>query len=357
MAGQDLDQTEDATPHKLDDARKKGSVAKSTDFISLAMLAALAVALFASGWDMLRHTLRLQRRILGHAGAGAAGFGSDAVAQWLGTLLAAMLNVLSPLFLCLLVVAVLANLFQTGPVFSFHPITPDLERLSPMAGIKRILSLRTLYESGKSVLKLVLLGMILYSAVRAAVPGLAGLGTADPRLYPGVLLGLAGGLLLKMLAALLVVALIDLLFVRWEFGKRMRMSKREVKDETKNREGDPRIRARIRDLRRELLKRSQALGKVPEADVLITNPTRIAIALRYEHGKSGAPQVLAKGAGELARAMRELASRHQIPVVQNRALARGLFREVEFDGYVPEKWYPQVARIMVWVFALRKMKR
>jgi flagellar biosynthetic protein FlhB len=137
----------------------------------------------------------------------------------------------------------------------------------------------------------------------------------------------------------------------------MRMSKRDVKDEAKNRDGDPRIRARIRELRKEMLKRSKSMANVPKADVLITNPTRIAIALTYDHGKSAAPRVVAKGAGDLAKKMRETAQRHQIPIVQNRPLARALFREVDYEGYVPEKWYPQVAKIMVWVYSMREAKR
>ena len=154
-----------------------------------------------------------------------------------------------------------------------------------------------------------------------------------------------------------MVAALDFGFARWEFARRMRMSKRDIKDESKNREGDPRIRSRIRELRKEMIKRSKALGKVPAADVLITNPTRIAIAVSYKHGTSAAPQVVAKGAGEMARKMRELAGRHSIPVVQNRELARALFREVDFDGFVPEKLYPQVAKIMVWVYAMRQARR
>jgi flagellar biosynthetic protein FlhB len=130
-----------------------------------------------------------------------------------------------------------------------------------------------------------------------------------------------------------------------------------VRDEAKNRDGDPRIRAKLRELRKEMLKRSKALRRLPGADVLITNPTHLAVALSYEHGKAGAPQVVAKGAGDIARKMREVASRHHIPIVQNRPLARALFREVDYDGYVPEKWYPQIARIMVWVYAMRETRR
>lgn len=355
MAEQDADRSEQATPHKLAEARKKGSAPRSTDFNAMAMMAALVVTVYADGRDALRQMVVLQRQIL--AGAGRQRWTVDAVAAWLGRLLADLLHVLGPLFLTLVVVAVLANLVQTGPLLSFHPLKPDLERLSPMTGFKRVFSMRTLFESAKSVVKLIILGGVAYLLVRAAIPGLMGLSAVAPKSYLQLLLALVGSLLAKLVLTLLAIALVDLGFARWEFAKRMRMSKRDVKDELKNREGDPRVRSRIRALRREMLKRSKSMAKLPTADVLITNPTHLAVALSYTHGESGAPQVVAKGAGDVARQMRALAGRHSIPIVQNRALARTLFREVDYDGYVPEKLYPQIARIMVWVYTMRDARR
>lgn len=355
MAEQDADRSEQATQHKLDEARKKGSVAKSIDFTSMALLAGLAVVLFGNGWEALRHSLRTQQKVL--ARAGQHDWSSDGVAAWIGELLLDTLSLMGPLFLTLVVVAVLANLVQTGPVFTFHPLIPDLSRINPANGLKKLFSMRILFEALKSVIKLAVLGSVLYALVKAGIPGLIGLSTMEPKGYARLLLALAGALLLKLVLVQLVIALMDMVYTRHDFAKRMRMSKRDVRDESKNREGDPRIRSRIRELRKEVLKRSKSMAKVPSADVLITNPTRLAVALSYSHGKSGAPQVVAKGAGDLARQMRELAGRHSIPIVQNRQLARALFREVDYDGYVPEKLYPQIAKIMVWVYTMRDAKR
>jgi len=355
MAEQDTDLTEQATQYKLEQARKKGSVARSADFTAAAMMAALVLVFHAHGGTALREAARLQQQMLAHAQL--LDWRSEAMAAWLGQLLLAMLAILGPLFLALVVVAVLANLIQTGPVLSFHPLSPDMNRLNPAQGFKKIMSRRTLFEAGKSIVKLVVLCAVAYYIVRDMIPGLASLPGQEAKGYVHTLLGLCGSLLAKMLVALIIIAMLDFGFTRWEFGQRMRMSKRDVKDEHKNREGDPRIRGRLRDLRKEMLKRSQSAAKVSKADVLITNPTRLAVALSYQHGVSGAPQVVAKGAGELAARMRELAGRNGIPVVQNRPLARALFREVDHDGYVPEKWYPQVARIMVWVYTMREAKR
>ena len=355
MADQDADLSEQATPHKLAEARKKGTVPRSSDFNAMTMMAALVVTVYAGGWDALRQTLAMQQKML--ADGGRQQWSVDAIAAWMGQLLTGMLHVLGPLFLTLVIVAVLTNLVQTGPVFSMHPLKPDWERLSPMTGFKRIFAMRTLFESAKSLVKLAILSTVAYLLVRDTIPGLMGLSAVAPKGYAHVLLMLVAALLAKLVLTLLVIALVDFGFTRWEFAKRMRMSKRDVRDESKNRDGDPRIRSRIRELRKEMLKRSKSMAKVSSADVLITNPTRLAVALSYAHGKSGAPQVVAKGAGELARKMRALAGRHGIPIVQNRDLARALFREVDYDGYVPEKWYPQVAKIMVWVYTIRDAKR
>lgn len=355
MAEQDSDLSEQATPHKLDEARKKGSVAKSNDFTAMTMMAALAVSMYATGWDGLRQLLRMQQQIL--ARASGQDMGVDAMAAWMGDLMVGMLTILGPFLMTLAVTAVVVNLFQTGPIFSFHPLSPDLSRINPATGLKRIFSMRTIFEAIKSLIKLGALGWLLYVIVHDAIPGLIGLASMEAKGYARALIALSASLLVKMVLALLVIGLIDLVFTRWEFGKRMRMSKRDVKDESKNREGDPRIRSRIRELRKEVLKRSKSMANVPKADVLITNPTHLAVALSYQHGTSGAPQVVAKGAGDLARQMRAVASRHQIPIVQNKLLARALFREVDYDGFVPEKWYPQVAKIMVWVYSMRESKR
>lgn len=355
MAEQDSDRSEQATPHRLEEARKKGQVAKSVDLLSCAAIAVLTVAVQASGWDGLGKLLSLAQRTL--ARAPGLEWSVANLAAWCGQLLLAVLLLLAPLLLALVIAALLANLAQTGPLFSVHPVKPDFKRLNPVDGFKRILSMRTLFEAGKSIVKLLVLAGVAWAAVSAALPGLMALPTAAPAAYPRILLALAGGLLGKLALALLLIALADIGFVRWDYAKRMRMSKRDIKDEHKNREGDPRIRARIRELRKEMLKRSQSMRRVASADVLITNPTRLAVALSYAHGSAAAPKVVAKGAGDLAARMRALAGRKNIPIVQNKPLARTLFREVEYDGYVPEKLYPQLAKIMVWVYAMRQARQ
>jgi len=353
MSESDSDKSEDATQHKLDEARKQGNVAKSVDMVAVGTLAAGCLVLYGAGLEMLYQIGGLTRDLLGMR-AGLGNWSADGVAHWLGNLLVAALCILGPLLFAVVVLAVLGNLLQTGPVFSLEPLQFSAEKLNPVNGLKRLFSMRTVFDTVKSVFKIIVLGWVLYMTVVDHVPGLVGLPLVDPARYLAITLGLVKALFVKLLAVVFLLALLDMLFTRWEFGRRMRMSKQEVKDEFKNREGDPRIRARIGELRRELRKRSNTIAKVPSADVLIMNPTHFAVALSYKHGASSAPKVIAKGAGEVALQMRDVARRHAIPVVQNKLLARTLFREVDFDGYVPEKLYPQLAKIMVWVYANRK---
>lgn len=355
MAEQDFDLTEEATPYKLEKARRQGTVAKSPDVTAAGILVTLVGTLYAIGWDRMVLSMRLQQAVLGHITR--SDWTVDGVAAWMGQLAANIVQLLSPLLLALVLAAIVLNVAQTGPVFTLTPLAPDFDRINPANGFKRIFSLRILYECGKSLVKLIVLGVIAYVAIAATLPRLVRLSAVDPKGYARLLVDLTASVLIKMVLALVVIAIIDFTYTRWEFARRMRMSKRDVRDESKQREGDPRIRARIRELRKDMLKRSQAMKNLPSADVLITNPTHVAVALCYKHGQSSAPQLTAKGAGEMARKMRELAIRHHIPIVQNKPLARALFREVDFDGFVPEKWYSQVAKIMVWVYVLRDARR
>lgn len=355
MAEQDLDRNEPATSFRLERARERGSVAKSPDVNAFAVLVVATVACFAWLPGATRDLANQMRQLLNGAAADLGDW--TTVTGLLGSAVMGVLMLLAPLLVGIVCIAVLANLAQSGPLLSFEPVSPDFTRLNPAQGLKKLFSARAIYDAVKSVFKLALLGIVFASALTALLPGVAGLSNVDGHAYLPVLYSIAGGLMAKLLAALLVLAAIDLAYTRREYAKRMRMSRREVKDEHKQRQGDPRIRSRIKELRMQLLKRSQAMRQLPQADVLITNPTRIAIAISYEHGVSPAPRVVAKGAGGLARKMRDVAFRHQVPIVESAPLARALYRHADDGGYVPEQWYPQVAKILVWVLAARRARR
>jgi len=346
MADQDLDRNEAATPYKLQKAREKGQVAKSPDVATAVVLAIALAWLVAQGWEGLRALARLDRLLLSQTGT----VSPFALAE---QALSSALAMLAPFLAFIVIGAILANLGQTGPVFTFQPLAPDATRLDPANGFRRLFSMRTLFDLAKSIAKLLALGLVAWLALRALAPqfhrmaGMPALGQAHLMLQDLASLGT------KLLIVLALVAAIDFVFTRRQFATRMRMSKRELKEEVRHREGDPRIRSRLRELRRAMLKRAQSIRRTRDADVLVTNPTHVAIALKYEHGRMAAPMLIGKGAGATAAAMRQVAARHRVPVVQNRTLARALYASLEVDRYVPPEHYAAVAKIMVWVLARR----
>jgi flagellar biosynthetic protein FlhB len=355
MSDEGQDKSQAATPHKLREAQKRGQVAKSLEANYAAILAVLAGVCFAAGPAMGQRVLGLAQRTFNQAGR--SDWASDNIASWLAQLLGAGIEALLPLLLALALAAIAVNVAQVGGVFSFDPVTPDFTKLNPAKGFERLFSLRLLYDALRSVMKLTLLSLVAYGAVNHVMPDLLKLGYIDARSHAALVMGDVGALLFKLFLAVLLIALIDLIYTRWDFAKKMRMSHRDITDEHKQKEGDPRIRSRLRQLRNEMLKQARSVRKVPEADVLITNPTHLAIALSYRHGEMPAPKLLAKGSGELALRMRTIAREHNIPVVENKPLARALFKRGDADQYVPEDLYPRVAKILIWVYAMRQARR
>lgn len=354
MAEQDLDRNEDATPFKLQKAREKGQVARSADLASTAVFTVAAAYLYWKGWDGLQAQFRQDYALLSAAGRMDGG---NASLWWLvaGMLRNAM-RALAPFFAALVATAVIANIVQTGPVLAVEPLKADFTRLDPVAGLRRLLSMRTLFDGGRTVVKLLLLALVVYYTLEDLWPRFPQLAAMAPARLAQVLLHDIAAAGLKIALLLCLIALADFAYSRREFARKMRMSKREQKDEHKQREGDPRIRARLRELRREALRRTLAVRKTSGADVLLTNPTHVAVALRYVDGEMASPQMVAKGAGPMAAVMRQIAARHRIPVVQSPPLARALFRGLEVDQHVPPAHFAEVARILVWVFAMRQRR-
>lgn len=352
MAEQDQNRNEAATPHKLSEARKRGSVPKSQDIGSLVVLCAALLSLHMWGGDIASSELRLMGSILSNADQMSDGF--DAMPLTLGGLLWQTLAILAPMMGLIVVMALLGGVFQVGPVFSAFPLKPDFDRINPISGFKRIFSLRLVLEALKTILKCGLLGYVLYFAVRDALPVLVQSIQMQPFSIGKILGAQAKGLLLKLLAVLVLLALFDLVYSRWDYFRRLKMSRREIKDELKRREGDPRIKARIRELQREAVKRSKSLARVKEADVLIANPVHLAVAVKYDRERIDAPLVIAKGAGLLALRMRAAARRGGVPVVENKKLARALFRGAQIDGAAPPELYGTLAKILVWAYSLKR---
>ncbi len=348
---QDQNQTEKATPFKLQEARKRGQVAKSIEANSLLLLFAALVISYFAGEHFVDGMLAISRALL--ANAHLFPLEPALAIFWFEQTFSYLINLFWMFVFVIVITSILANLLQTGPVLSFFPLKPDFQRINPVSGFKRLFSMKLIYESIKTFIKIAVFGFVIYSVVSAALPQLLALLDITPASYPLLLMQFGRGLVYKLLLVLFLIVMIDLVYTRWEFAKKMRMSHRDIKQEHKRREGDPQIKARLRELQREAVKRAGAIQKVPEADVLITNPTRLAIALLYDQKSMLAPQVIAKSAGEMAAKMREVARKNSIPIVENKRLAKALFRRVDIDDKVPEDLFPVVAKILVWVMMQR----
>jgi flagellar biosynthesis protein FlhB len=352
VAEQEKDKTEQATPFKLQEAKRRGQVAKSLDFNSFFIIAGALGVLYGWGDTFLRQGLLLLRGVL--AQAGTAVFDVPHLMTWFTAIALGVGALMAPVFATFVILMVGANLIQTGPVFTTYPLKPDPQRINPVAGFKRVFSRRMLFEGVKSVIKLFLFGFTAYLVIMNLLPGLLALIHIDPRAYAPLLLGEVAQLVFKLAMMVLIVAAIDFAYTRWDFGKRMMMSRRDIKEEVKRREGDPQVRAKLRELQREAAKRARSVSRVPEADVLITNPTHFAVALCYEQGWMAAPVLVAKGANAVALEMRRAAERHGIPVYERPALARQVFREVEIDEPISAGTFAEIARVYADVYARRR---
>jgi flagellar biosynthesis protein FlhB len=348
---QDADRSEPATPHKLEKARERGSIVRSGELMFVAVLVAACACLYGLGQTLLHGLARLLARGLAASGAAAGGPG---VAFAGGALLAAeAATLVAPAVFVVWLAAVLAGAVQARGVFSAHPLKPDFTRLSPGQGLKRLVAIKSLHDAWRNVAKLGALGLAALVWGQHHAPALGRLLQQTPRAAARSLLELFGSALAVVAAVLFAFALVDWAIQRWQFARQMRMSRREIRDEHKEREGDPRIKTRLRELRLQWLQRARQIANVRDADVVVTNPTHYAVALAYRHGTMPAPQVTARGAGELALKLRLEARRHGVPIVENPPLARALFALQDGQPYVPSEHFAQVARILRWVFAAR----
>ena len=350
----DLDASEPATPFKLDKAHERGSIFRSAELTFAVILMTCVACVYGLGVQVVDGIGLMIRRGLTFAArdeltqASALNYGRTMVTH--------VVVVLAPVMFAVWVAALLIAALQARGVFSGQPLKPDFTRLNPANGFKRMFSIKSLHELWRVGAKLGVIALAMTSWGRHHLNDLALLEFSSPRSAEHSGLALLGSALTLLAALVFAFALLDWGFNRWDFMRQMRMSRREVKDEHKEREGDPRIKRRRRELRVEWLRRARQLSKVRNADVLVTNPTHYAVALEYRHGTMPAPMITARGAGEMAMRMRTEARRRSVPVVENPPLARALFALRESQVFVPEEHFSQVARILRWVYAARDQR-
>ncbi|MGH7081705.1 MAG: EscU/YscU/HrcU family type III secretion system export apparatus switch protein [Acetobacteraceae bacterium] len=352
MADDNEDRTEAATPRRLMKAREEGSVALSRELSSLGGLAAVTIVLLALGPTLATGLASHLAGLFAHAGT--LRFATNGSAA-LGLAAAAFFRAAAPFALAALLGGVGFILLQTGILFRFETVMPDLTRLSPARWARRIIGADGLFEQGKSLLKLVVVAATVWHVLGAnlsAIGGALGLSPAG-LIAEGEADILA--LLWPMLVALGLISIGDMLWVRLRHAASLRMSREELRQELKETEGDPQIKAQLRKVRNARMKR-RMLGAVKKATVVVTNPTHYAVALSYERGRSAAPRVVAKGVDAMAARIREIAEAHRVPVVANPPLARALY-QVEVDTEIAPEHYKAVAEIIAYVWRLARPVR
>ena len=345
----DLERTESASSRRLEQAREEGQVPQSRELAAfMALMLSVSGFWMLGGWFSQRASGIMRSGLsFGHQAAFDAHAMGEAFAtlSWDGLMLAA------PLFL-LCVAAALATPFLLGAwVFSPKALSMDFSRLDPISGLGRIFSVHGAGELVKAVLKALLVGVVIYWVVQHQQGSLFAL-VAQP--VESGLVAFAHMLLFAALAlvgGVALIAAIDVPFQLWQYYSRLRMTKEELRQESKESEGDPQVKARIRSQQREMA-RKRMMSEVPKADVVVTNPSHYAVALKYDRDSMGAPQVVAKGMNLIARRIRELAEEHGVPLLEAPPLARALYRHSDVGDQIPAQLYTAVAEVMAYVYQL-----
>lgn len=348
------DKTERATPKHRQEAKDKGSVAHSSDFTSAVGFLAFVIGLKLFGGSLLAILIQDMQTLLSE-GTLVATAPTGVTTYWLHFLWPTATAVLPILFLGL-GFGLFTAFIQVGPMFSPTVLLPDFTRIDPLKGLGRLFSMRSWAELLKSVLKLSLIAVVVYQAIASAGLQFPEMINTDPKIVAGYFAQTALAILLNVAIIFVILSVADYVFQRFQFEKGIRMSKEDIRDESKRSDGNPVIKRRIRE-RGRAIARQRMMKKVPTADVVITNPTHFAVALKYEPGQMHAPQVVAKGIDQIALRIRELAKQHRVPIVENRTVARALYYAVELDEFVPANLFQAVAEILAYVYRMQQRVR
>ena len=346
----DQERSEDPTQKRLDDAVKRGDVAKSQEVNTWFLLAGGTLALFAFGGFAADRLARTFAQVF--ATAHAIDMDGRSIIRLSGNLLGDVLIAIGPLVFILLVAAIGSNLIQHPFVWTGESAKPKLTRISPADGMKRMFSKHALVQFVKGLAKIGLVTAVMVAVIVPQIGNVAQLITAEHTTILPATFTLVMQLMLGVVAVMAVVAALDWLWSRHTWYERQRMSLRDIRDEYKESEGDPTIKAKLRQIRQARM-RKRMMSEVPKATVVITNPTHYAIALKYEKGMA-APRCVAKGADLVALRIRELAEEHRVPIVENPPLARALHKSVEIDQDVPPEHYKAVAEVIGYVLRLQR---
>jgi flagellar biosynthetic protein FlhB len=353
MAEDAASRTEEPTPKRREEARADGRIPQSVEITAATVLLAALLSTWRSGGDAVGALRESMRRSL------FAVTKLDLTPAQLGDVLNGMLHdittVVAPILTATAIAGLVATVAQIGFQFHGKRLAPDLSKISPASGWQRIFSTKGLFDLAKAIVKIAIIGWLSWKLIRSDEGTIVALSGASPR----ETLAIAGREVARLVGwatgILVVFAAIDYAWQRRQHQQSLRMSRSEVKDEQRQAEGDPKIKARMKRAYQELVK-TRSLADVPTADVVITNPVHLAVALRYVPGQMGAPKVVAKGAEGTAQRIKDIARQHGIPILERRSLARAIFKSVPVGGEIPAALYRAVAEILAYIYALRQRR-
>lgn len=349
------ERTEPATPKKLEESRGKGIVAKSMDANSAALLLLGFSSLLIFGSTMSEKLNHMFRYIF--ANASVFHLSVESVNEYFFTAMLFLAITLLPVLGAFFVIGAVANIAQVGVKFSAEAIRPKFAKLNPLSGIKRMFfSTHSLVELLKGLVKSAIIGVIAYSIMEEIIAESIMLVDSDAKNIAQFMVLATTEIMFKVGIAFGIIAAFDFFYQKYEHAKSLRMTKQEVKEEYKQTEGDPLIKGRIKNIQRQIAYK-RMMTDVPKADVVVTNPTHFAVALKYESGAMAAPKVVAKGADLIAQKIKEIATNAGVPIVEDKPLAQALFKSVDIGEQIPEKLFHAVAQILAYIYKLKNAKR
>ena len=346
------EKTEVPTEKKRRESREEGQVAFSKELSSAALLAGIVLTLVATSPIILDAMRQLMSQIFRDL-AQSEELSIDSIFTLSGEILSIILPAFAPFAAVIIFAGIFASVLQVGVMITFKAISPKFNKISPLTGLKRLFSSQSLADFLKSMAKLIIVGFVGYLTYIDKITELNGLSVSTPEsilIYNFTVVAEVAG---KIVLALVAIAIFDYFYQRWHHEQQLMMTKQEVKDETKQTEGDPQLKARIRQIQREM-SNARMMQEVPKADAVIVNPTHFSVAILYERDVMTAPEVIAKGADHLALRMRTVARENNVPILERPELARDLYANVEIGDDIPERFYKAIAEILAFVYRLRK---
>jgi flagellar biosynthetic protein FlhB len=349
----DQERTEKATPKKREDAKKEGNIARSQEIpTSIILICCLGVFYFGGSY-MFRRLPSIMSSWLQNMSN--IQLNPVSIKYIIHDVVIQMGVILFPLMITVIFAAVLSNVIQVGFNINGKILTPKFTKLNPLKGVKRIFSIKSLAELIKSIIKISVIGGVGFLVIKSELGILPSIMQMSVSSQFAIITNASFKIAFYSCLVFILLAILDYGFQRWQFEKKIRMTKQEVKDEYKQREGDPLVKARIKNIQKELSKK-RMMESIPQADVIITNPTELAIAIKYDSEKMSAPKVIAKGAGYIAKRIREIAEKNKIPIIENKPLAQILYKKIDIGSAIPIELYHAVAEILAYVYGIGKMK-